>query len=343
MAEVALRRRGWFLRLPSRLETLIFKPVVDGALRATVAAMMIALPVSHVLMTASPDEPAVAAASGSTPAKERPARKGREILIAGYVSQPLYERSDLRLKRPNGTDVRLKSLGWDGDALKFPIDGGVRSVEWWGPAGFMVDFLHNKAVARLGKGAHGRKLANPIVDVVEAEGTIAGDPAPEKVTLTDLFDRLEFTHGHNVLIFTPLLRLGTWAMPIRPYIGAGGGFAVPHVEVWFTDDMQTKNQRTYEYQYVGPAVQGVVGVEFRYGRIGYFLEYKFSKAWVHALLSGAKSWKNFDLVGDLIRQVQRWWQGIEPQHGEIETTLGAHQVAAGAGYWVQVRKPVPAE
>ncbi len=82
---------------------------------------------------------------------------GKETVVSGYVGAPYYHRSNVEIKRPNGTDLELKRLGWDGDALYFPIDGGVRAVRWSGSTGLMIDFLHNKAIARLGKGAHGRR------------------------------------------------------------------------------------------------------------------------------------------------------------------------------------------
>ncbi|HRD76938.1 MAG TPA: lipid A oxidase, partial [Hyphomicrobiaceae bacterium] len=131
----------------------------------------------------------------------------RETTVSGYVGAPFYYRSDVRMSRNDDTDVVLKRLGWDGDALYFPIDGGVRSVSWNGSFGFMIDFLHNKAIARLGRGAHGRRLANPIVEEVEATGRLKGAPAPARLKLTDVFERLEFTHGHNVLLLNGMMRL----------------------------------------------------------------------------------------------------------------------------------------
>ena len=104
----------------------------------------------------------------------------RETLLAAYGGAPWYYRSNVRFQRPDGTDLLLKDVGWDGDSLYFPIDGGARSVSWHGTFGHMVDFLHNKAVARLGKGAHGRRISNPVIETVDAEGTWKGEPAPQR-------------------------------------------------------------------------------------------------------------------------------------------------------------------
>src|SRR5690606_8977237 len=136
-------------------------------LPVVLAAMVVASVLPWLLPAVAPeDQPAPAVLQATAPASE-PAFTGREILVAGYAGLPYYYRSDVRLEQPNGTKLLLKRLGWDGDAFYFPIDGGIRSVEWRGNTGLMIDFLHNKAIARLGRGSHGRKLANPVVEDVE--------------------------------------------------------------------------------------------------------------------------------------------------------------------------------
>lgn len=313
------------------------RPTLDRP-AAAAAIVLLAVAYGHVWQSAAPvpdTRPATRAegAPGTAPGGDEPIGPytGREVLVAGYIGAPWYYRSDVRLERPDGTDVTLKRLGWDGDALYFPIDGGVRAVEWNGSFGTMVDFLHNKAIARLGKGAHGRKLANPVVETVAAEGRIKGQPAPAAIKLTDLLERLEFTHGHNMLFYNGMMRLAALAPGVRPYLGLGAGVAVPHVEVWFPGE--SKDTKTNEYQHAGPAVQAVAGLELRVGRASYFLEYKFSYAWIRAALTGDKSWKNFNMPGDLLRQVERWWRGEPARHGRVSTTLAAHQILIGGGYW----------
>ena len=256
-------------------------------------------------------------------------------VFAFFVGNPIYYRSTFNLRRPDGTDLTLKGLGWDGDALYFPIDGGVRFMRWRGQTGYMLEHLHNKAIARLGRGAHGRKLRYPVVEEVGASGTWKGEPAPKRILLADLFDRLEFTHGHNMLFAAGLLKLASPMASVRPYLGLGGGVAFPHTEVWFKGEPRAT--RTYEYQYAGPAMQGVAGLELKVGKVSYFLEYKFSYAWINGALTGKRSWQNWDVFGDLWRQFRRWSSGEKPKHGDFKTTLGAHQILLGIGY----RRAVP--
>ena len=272
-----------------------------------------------------------------------------ETVVSGYAGAPFYYRSDLHLTRPDGTDMTLKRMGWDGDALYFPIDGGARVTRWSGSLGTSIDFLHNKAVTRLGKGAHGRKIKNGVVEDVETSGTLKGKPAPSPLHLTDLLDRLEFTHGHNVLLLTGMARLGPLSPKVRPYVGIGFGVAVPHVEVRFTGEKQ--DRWTNEYQYAGPAFQLMAGLELRVGRGSYFVEYKFIWSSIQAALTGGKSWSLKDLKsewlprwlieplsgltempGDLWRQYSRWRSGEAPAEGAIATHLTSHEIVFGGGY-----------
>lgn len=253
-----------------------------------------------------------------------------ETMAAFYVGNPIYYRSNLHYVRNDGTNLKLYGMGWDGDPLYFPIDGGVRWVRWAGNAGFMVDFFHDKAIARLGYGAHGRKLRYPVVEEVPASGTLKGKPAPARIRLTDLFERFEFTHGHNMLFFTGLMRTALPMSRMVPYGGLGAGVTIPHTEVRFRGE--GRETRTSEYQLAGPAVQLVAGVEFRVRRMSYFVEYKFSYSWIWGAMTAGRSWKNWNLFGDLWRQFNRWRRGEQPKFGHFYTTLGAHQINFGVGY-----------
>lgn len=302
---------------------------IAGGLLAIFAVVASSLPSAmHADDAAAPE--GTASSAGRAPATARSQFAERETVVSFYVSQPFYNRSDVDMQRSDGTDIKLKQMGWDGDALMPPIDGGVRSMHWYGSTGFMIDFLHNKAVSRLGKGAHGRKIKNGVIEEVETQGTLKGQPAPTKLKLTDMFDRFEFTHGHNVLLLNGIVRFAGLSPRIRPYAGLGAGFALPHVEVWFKGEKL--ENRTNEYQYAGSAAQAFAGLELRVGRMSYFIEYKLSWASIAGALTGEESWKNFNLPGDLLRQLMRWWRGEKAAYGNFSTTLTAHQVAGGVGF-----------
>lgn len=145
-----------------------------------------------------------------------------------------------------------------------------------------------------------------------------------------MFKHLEFSHGHNMLTFNGLWRLGSLAPRLSPYVGVGGGVSLPHTEVAMTGE----SHRTYEYQYAGPVAQALVGIEIRLPPSGrapassLFFEYKFSFADYRVPLSRLDG----DLlVTDLWRQAKLWWAGAPPPGGHLSTTLASHQVIGGLG------------
>lgn len=331
------------------------RAMLDRMAAAGTIIMLSAIMMSSSLTGDRGDE---SAKNDATPAAASSWFNSSETVASGYLSAPYYHRSDLHLERPNGTDLTLKNMSWDGDTFYFPIDGGARVIRWAGSFGMMIDFMHSKAIARLGRGAHGRKLKNGIVEDVETTGTLKGEPAPSPLHLTDLFDRMEFTHGHNVLYLSGLVRLPPLAPKIRPYFGVGFGAAVPHVETWFAGEPPEK--RTHEYQYAGPAFQFLAGLELRIGRGSYYVEYKFVWSAIEAALTGGKSWSLKDLKsdwlprwfiepfsgltempGDLWRQFTRWRTGATPPEGRLETSLTSHNIVIGGGYVWPGASPAP--
>ncbi|MEQ1716808.1 MAG: lipid A oxidase [Hyphomicrobium sp.] len=303
------------------------------------AALMALLAAEALAVTfplAAPND--VSALEGGTAGRASKPRGGtdalRETVIGGYVGIPDHLRSDVHIVRPDGTDMTLKALRWDAEPFSFPLYAGVRATRWTGPFGGMIDFLHDKAVTRVGKGAHGRKVTGEraIPDIIETTGTLKGMPSPSPVAITGVIERLEFSHGHNMLMPTFLLRLGAIAPRLRPYFGIGAGVAIPHVEFWPLNEGEAA--KTNEYQAAGPAMQVVAGLEWQGPRGPAFLEYKFTWASLSTSLTGGKTpaWCNCDIVSDFARQAMNWWRGVEPAYGHLSTTILTNQVVAGAGY-----------
>jgi lipid A oxidase len=179
--------------------------------------------------------------------------------------------STVRLDAPGKNDER--SVDWDGASFSMPPYWGVRGTYWLGKNwGLAVEFSHSKAVANI---------------------DFASDPT---------YDRLEFTDGNNLVLLEVLYRLRP-AMngALVPYVGAGAGVTIPHVEV--TLDAGTK---TYEYQLAGPAAQVLAGLEYRLnGSWSLFSELKLSYVHISADLKGG---------------------------GQLETDLWSPQLALGLTY-----------
>ena len=74
--------------------------------------------------------------------------------------------------------------------------------------------------------------------------------------VTNGYDTLEMTDGINILTMNAWYRWPSAWGEVTPYVGAGLGVAVPHVEV-------TKNgSETFGYQLTGPAATVIAGASY---------------------------------------------------------------------------------
>lgn len=243
---------------------------------------------------------------------ERVRYRGGESLFAAYVGAPYTYASDVLIER-NGTNMTVHGVDWQGKPFDDPIYYGVRAVRWRQQSSFgtMLDFMHSKAYA-------------PLEQRVKLSGTKDGKPLPPEAPINDIFHKLEFTHGHNLLTLNAMRRLPSIGSMLSPYVGVGLGAALPHTEV----QIKGTPGRTYAYQYAGPAVQFVLGIEIRVPRLSYFVEYKFTSASYRVPLQKLDgSWLPFDLWV----QLKRWLSGDPPAGGWASTWLTSHQVISGMG------------
>lgn len=244
-----------------------------------------------------------------------PTAIGRETVIGAFTGVPYTYPSPARIENPGAkgaTDFTIDPVGWYTDPFKSPIYYGARVAQWFsgGKAGTGVDFIHSKAIA-------------PLDDEANFSGTLDGQPLPARARIRDVVSKLEFSHGHNMLLLNGFLRLPSIGARLSPYVGAGGGVLLPHTEVEFANGSRP---RTYEYNYAGPAGQALAGFEVRLSKLSLFVEYKFTYGHYGAPLSEVEgSW----LPLDLFRQVKRWFAGEPPPGGHITTEVVSHQVVGG--------------
>lgn len=235
-----------------------------------------------------------------------------EMMFAGYSGVPYTYPSNVTLKKSGLHDFTAQDVAWDGRPFVNPIYYGARIVRFGGSRfGTMLDFTHSKTLARLGED-------------VTFTGTLNSAPAPERVTLREVFRRLEASHGHNMLTLNGLLRLPSLVARISPYVGLGAGVSLPHSEV----QMANAEKRTYEYQVAGAVGQVLFGLELRTARVSYFVEYKFTLAPYSMPLSERDGSLLFI---DLWRQFRDWLSGEEPPGGRLTTNLVSHQGIFGLG------------
>lgn len=264
-----------------------------------------------IAMAALPDhrdgEAARTAAGGDAAQASAP---GKETTFGAYLGAPYHYPSDFTFEQ-GGKSAVLKKVEWYTEPFNNPLYYGARIQRWSanGTTGGMIDFLHSKAFA-------------PKEQQVKLEGTFGGKPVPETARLGDLFQKLEFTHGHNMLTLNGLLRVARFSNVIVPYVGAGAGVSLPHSEMHVNGDPA----RTYEYQYTGPTAQALFGLEFRMRTGSVFLEYKFTVADYRA----PHTYRDGSLFPiDMWSQFSRWWSGEEPPGGWGSTRLTSHQVIGG--------------
>lgn len=193
-----------------------------------------------------------------------------EIQLSAYGGYATSHDSDIRLQQP-GTDVTLHDISWDDKSFEDPQYFGLRGTYWfpdemknWGIA---LDFTHPKVIAFGGQTTH-------------VTGVSDGMPVDETVPMRNHLQHVEFSHGHNLLMLNAVHRWfpkgerdKTFAGRLQPYVGAGAGIAIPHVEA------RVDGVLTSSFQFGGPAVQVLAGVNYDLGNIwSLFLEYKLSYA-----------------------------------------------------------------
>ncbi len=235
---------------------------------------------------------------------------GRETNFGAYLGAPYHYPSDFKFEKSGVHDLTIKQVNWYTQPFENPLYYGARIQHWsdGGRFGTMVDFTHSKAYA-------------PMTPETQFDGTLDGKPAPVKGKVADFFDKLEFTHGHNMLTLNGLLRFATFGR-FAPYAGIGAGISLPHSEL----HLLTDPARTYEYQYTGPIAQALLGLELRLRTGSVFIEYKFTIADYRAPVTHRDgTW----LPVDMWRQFSRWWSGQEPPGGWASTRLTSHQVIGG--------------
>jgi hypothetical protein len=222
---------------------------------------------------------------------------GADLQLAAYGG-PAHTMASGLTFRHGVTDLSFNAIAWKGQPFKPPIYYGVRGILWPANArqGIMVDFTHIKAKAVL-------------ESVVDQSGMRDGTPVPSQERLSATFDKLEFTHGYNLLTFNLVRRRPLASEKLLAYVGAGAGVAIPHVEVGRAGF--TPKTRTSEYQLAGPALQVLGGMEWRVTpHISLFVEYKLSCSTISGAVKGG---------------------------GSVETNLCTHQLLGGPAWHLKAR------
>lgn len=157
-----------------------------------------------------------------------PGSASAEFELSFYTGWQTSPHSKVSGSDPGGVGDFNFTAAWEGRSFEAPPHYGIRGV-WWrngGVYGYGLDFNHVKVYA-------------------------------DDETLSDNgFDRLEMTDGLNIVTVNVMRRFPGQTHRWTPYLGAGIGVAVPHV------DVETSGGKTFGYQLTGPAVSWVAGVTY---------------------------------------------------------------------------------
>lgn len=179
-----------------------------------------------------------------------------EMAISAYGGFQTAPHSDIEVS--DDADFRA---GWDGKSFEMPPYYGVRGT-WWMEGmgrpnlGLSVDFTHAKVYADS--------------ETLDRSG----------------WSHFEFSDGINLLTLNALYRMPIEGTKFVPYVGAGAGINVPHVEV------TRASGRTFNYQLGGATVQAQAGVAYAFtDNWSAFLEYKGNYSWVDVDIDSGASLK----------------------------------------------------
>jgi lipid A oxidase len=172
-----------------------------------------------------------------------------EMAISAYGGAQSAPHSTVDVTGP--TAPISFTAGWEGKSFSAPQYWGLRGTWWMEDVGqpnlgISLDYTHAK---------------------IYADGETLGKTG---------WSHFEFTDGLNLLTLNALYRFPIENSRFTPYVGAGAGINVPHVEV-------TRSQgTTASYQFGGATIQAQAGVDIRISeRWSAFAEYKGNYSWIN--------------------------------------------------------------
>jgi len=224
-----------------------------------------------------------------------PARAETQFSL--YIGKSFTNDSDLQLRQPGDTRLTFHGVSWEDESFQMPIYYGWRVTHFlkrqpeWGVA---LDFFHYKV------------FSDPD-QVLPVSGSRSGTPVSGRERLGDTLASFSMSHGVNYLTLNSIhrWRLGSDAgqqwddVRWQPYVGAGIGAVIPHVEA------MVGGRTIGEYQWRGPGFQIFTGASYRlasHWRL--FAEYKFT----HTSIT------------------------VDVPGGDAHTTLDTHHLVLGGAY-----------
>ncbi|MBP1859406.1 outer membrane protein [Rhizobium herbae] len=181
--------------------------------------------------------------------------RAEDLQISVYGGYQTAPHSNVNVS--DGPDF---TAGWEGNSFKSPQYYGVRGT-WW--------------LTDLGKPNIGLSIDYTHAKVYADDETFGKTPG---------WTHFEFTDGLNLLTLNGIYRFQKPDRKWTPYIGAGIGINVPHVEV------TRPSGKTFDYEFGGMTLQAQAGISYQISeRWSVFGEYKGNYSFIDVPIdSGAR-------------------------------------------------------
>lgn len=186
-----------------------------------------------------------------------------ENIALVYTGSSFTQNSDLRITQPGvGTDISIRDVKWNADPFKPAPYYGLRLIHFldqypnWGIG---LDYTHYKMYAEPDR-------------VARVSGTWKGATVNADAPADRYVQHFEISHGVNMLSVIGIYRWRSAADKLRPYLGGGLTYYVPHSE-------NTVDHRSHAtgYESSGGGYQLLGGVQYQLTRkVGIFAEAKFN-------------------------------------------------------------------
>jgi len=190
-----------------------------------------------------------------------------ETTLTLYAGVSFTHDSDVRVRLPGGTNLEYRGISWASRSFQLPIYYGVQLTHHFASRpdwGVRLDFFHDKAYAD----------ADTPVPVT---GTRGGVRVAGSEPLAATVQGFNMSHGANYLTLNVLRRWNRCPQPgctgrPQPYVGAGLGLMIPHVEA------TVGAESVSDYQLTGPAFQLTGGLAYPLAsRLSVSGEYRFTR------------------------------------------------------------------